>query len=88
MSVETDTNILPVFSKYDSYGSMSPDPGLCCSIFQQRNCDGDHWIVIPHQFHAPGIKDYFLSKLLLGWALNDEGINSMTCNFGKCKNEK
>ncbi len=58
---------------------MGPSKGLCCTIYQRRNCD-KNWDKIGG-FRYPGIAQYGLSQLLLNEGLGDEGIGSVMCKF-------
>ena len=60
-------------------GSMGPDEGMCCEVWEMPNCD-DKWTHV-HGFHWPGIKDYGTSHLLAWDGINDEGIRSARCKF-------
>ncbi|OCT45158.1 hypothetical protein CLCR_06151 [Cladophialophora carrionii] len=69
---------------YNWKGSMGPDKGLCCTIYEKKNCNKDGWQTIDDRFRYPGIADYGKSMLLLNEGFNDEGIVSLKCKFKEC----
>ncbi|KIW64702.1 hypothetical protein, variant [Phialophora macrospora] len=69
---------------YDARGSMGPDKGLCCTIYEMKNCNSNGWQTIDDRFRYPGIPNYGYSQLLLNEGFNDEGIVSIKCKFREC----
>ncbi|EXJ55914.1 hypothetical protein A1O7_08845 [Cladophialophora yegresii CBS 114405] len=69
---------------YNWKGSMGPDKGLCCTIYEKKNCNKDGWQTIDNVFHYPGIPDYGKSPVLIDNGMNDEGIVSLKCKFKDC----
>ena len=62
---------------------MGPDSGLCCTIYEMKNCNDNGWQTI-RGFAYPGIPDYGHSQLLLDNGFSDEGIVSVKCKFQDC----
>ena len=66
------------YRMYDGWGSMGPDKGLCCTLYQVENCNTDHWQKIDG-FVWPGIPNYPKSYLLAINGMNTMGPVSIRC---------
>ncbi|KIV87682.1 hypothetical protein PV11_03213 [Exophiala sideris] len=65
---------------YDKHGSMGPDQGLTCALYEQPNCNDHGWIrALP--FVYPGIPTYENSKLLNDAGMEEYGPISVRCTY-------
>ncbi|OAP62635.1 hypothetical protein AYL99_01862 [Fonsecaea erecta] len=65
---------------YGRLGSMGPDNGLSCTIYEQPNCNDHGWNTCG-PFVYPGIPNYQTSHLLLYNGMSDDGIFSIKCKY-------
>ncbi|EXJ65969.1 uncharacterized protein A1O5_10945 [Cladophialophora psammophila CBS 110553] len=63
---------------YGRYGSMGPDNGLSCTIYEAPDCNDHGWNTCG-PFVWPGIADYQKSHLLLYHGMADDGPFSIKC---------
>ncbi|KAJ9604289.1 hypothetical protein H2200_011123 [Cladophialophora chaetospira] len=66
-------------AKYGQKGSMGPDKGFCCSVYERRDCNDNGWERMDG-FIYPGIGDYGNAQFLIQSGMADEGINSVKCH--------
>ncbi|KIW87899.1 uncharacterized protein Z519_11483 [Cladophialophora bantiana CBS 173.52] len=66
---------------YGRYGSMGPDNGLSCTIYEAPDCNDHGWNTCG-PFVWPGIADYQKSHLLLYYGMADDGPFSIKCKGG------
>ncbi|KAI1610989.1 hypothetical protein EDD37DRAFT_627811 [Exophiala viscosa] len=65
---------------YGVSGSMGPDKGLTCALYEQPNCNDKGWNrVVP--FVYPGIAEYDNSKLLSDGGMVQYGPISVRCTY-------
>ncbi|KIY04227.1 uncharacterized protein Z520_00921 [Fonsecaea multimorphosa CBS 102226] len=69
---------------YGRLGSMGPDNGLSCTIYEQPNCNDKGWNTCG-PFVYPGMKNYQTSHLLLYNGMSDDGIFSIKCKWVSCQ---
>ncbi|EXJ84221.1 hypothetical protein A1O3_04888 [Capronia epimyces CBS 606.96] len=65
---------------YGSQGSMGPDKGLTCTLYEVGNCNDNGWNTAS-PFVWPGIPDYQTSYLLTRHGFPDQGPRSYKCTY-------
>lgn len=65
---------------YGPNGSMGPDKGLTCVLYEQRDCNDHNWNRA-RPFEWPGIPDYQASYLLTRHGFPDIGPSSYRCSY-------
>ncbi|KIW21424.1 hypothetical protein PV08_02004 [Exophiala spinifera] len=66
---------------YDSNGSMGPDKGLTCTVYEQKNCNDNGWNTAPG-WKYPGTANYHTSQFLEDHGMLGNGIISIKCKRG------
>lgn len=66
---------------YDANGSMGPDKGLTCTVYEQKDCNDKGWNTAPG-WKYPGTPNYHSSQFLEDHGMLGNGIISIKCNKG------
>jgi hypothetical protein len=73
-----DANLFSPFRNYGKTGSMGPDKGLTCTIYEQPDCNDKGWNTVKN-WVWPGIPVYDASKMLWAAGMATYGPISIKC---------
>ncbi|KAJ9613779.1 hypothetical protein H2204_014666 [Knufia peltigerae] len=76
--LRTRATELGVYEMYDSNGSMGPDKGFTCAVYEQKDCNDKGWVTAPG-WKYPGTPNYHTSQFLEDYGRLGNGIISIKC---------